>query len=190
MLATVIFLLFGVALLVAAGVVLYFRRRTMGKSAAMGATQTSGAANAASLSPGSVVEVKGTLRCEAPLQSAFANERCAYYSSRVIREYVREDHDDDDVGSDRRSETVSHDERFAPFSVEDATGSVAVNAEGAEVDAREVVDRFERHTDGPSVTIAGATLSLGGGAASSTRCVHANPISRISRSTSTCSRRR
>ena len=161
--ATVIFLLFGVALMVAAGVVLRFRGRTMGKSAAMGATETSGAAHVASLKPGSVVEVKGTLRCEAPLRSDMAGEGCAYYSSRVIREYIKEDRDDDDGGSDRRSETVSHTERFAPFSVEDPTGSVAVNAEGADVDAKEVVDRFERHTDGPSVTIAGATINLGAG---------------------------
>lgn len=163
MLAVVIFLAFGVALWVAAGVVLYFRQRTMKKSAAMGATETSNAADVGSLAPGSVVEVKGTLRCEAPLTSEMAGETCAYYSSRVVREYVREDHDDDKAGSDRRSETISHSERFAPFTVEDATGSVAVSAEGAEVDAKEVVDRFERHTGARSVTIAGATLSLGGG---------------------------
>ena len=38
-----------------------------------------------------------------------------------------------------------------------------MNAEGAEVDAKEVVDRFERHTGGRSVTVAGVTLNLGGG---------------------------
>jgi hypothetical protein len=164
MVAAVIFLLVGVALWVAAGVVLFFRGKAKGKASAMTAVETSGAAEVASLAPGSVVEVKGTLRCEAPLESEMAGERCAYYSSRVIREYMRQDHDDDnDVGSDRRSETISHSERFAPFSVEDATGSVLVNAEGAEIDAKEVMDRFERHTDGSSVTIAGATINLGGG---------------------------
>lgn len=163
MVATIIFVLVGVALWVAAGVVLHFRDRTRGKAAAMGAVETSSAVEAASLAPGSPVEVKGTLRCEAPLQSEMAGETCAYYSSRVIREYVRDDHDDDDVGSDRRSETISHSERFAPFSVEDATGGVAVNAEGAEVDAKEVVDRFERETAGAGITVAGATISLGRG---------------------------
>jgi hypothetical protein len=164
MVATIIFILVGVALWVAAGVVIYFRGKTRGKAAAMGSVETSGAAGAATHAPGSLVEVKGTLRCEAPLESEMAGETCAYYSSRVIREYMREDHDDDnDVGSDRRSETISHSVRFAPFSVEDATGSVAVNAEGAEVDAKGVIDRFERHTGGRSVTIAGATLNLGGG---------------------------
>ena len=163
MFAAVIFLLVGAVLWVAAGVVLFFRGRTKGKASAMAAVETSGAAEAASLSPGSPVEVKGTLRCEAPLESEMAGEACAYYSSRVVREYIRQDHDDNDVGSDRRSETLSESERFAPFYVEDATGRVAVNAEGAEVDAKEVMDRFERHTDGASVTIAGATINLGGG---------------------------
>ena len=85
MVATIIFVLVGVALWAAAGVVLHFRGRTRSKAAAMGAVETSGAAEAASLAPGSPVEVKGTLRCGAPLQSEMAGETCAYYSSRVIR---------------------------------------------------------------------------------------------------------
>jgi hypothetical protein len=40
-----------------------------------------------------------------------------------------------------------------------------VNAEGAEVDARQVVNRFERNTgnEGPSISLGGTTLNLGGG---------------------------
>ncbi len=162
MVAAMIFLLVGVVLWVAAGVVLFFRGKAKGKAAVMAAEETSDAKEVASLPPGSLVEVKGTLRCEAPLESEMAGERCAYYSSRMIREYMDDDHDDD-VGSDRRSETISHSERFAPFSVEDATGSVAVDAEGAEVDAKEVLDRFERHTGGPSISLGGASIRLGGG---------------------------
>lgn len=163
MVAVVIFVLVGLALWVAAGVVLFFRGKAKGKAALMSSVQTSDAADVASLAPGTLVEVKGTLRCEAPLESEMAGEKCAYYSSRVVREYVKDDHDDDDVGSDRRSETISHSERSAPFFVEDATGTVAVDAEGAEVDAREVVDRFERHQGGSSFSFAGTTIHLGGG---------------------------
>jgi hypothetical protein len=162
MLGTIVFVVVGAALLVAASVMLYFRGRAKEKAAFMGRVETSSAAEAATLAPGSVVEVKGTLRCEAPQRSEMANEACAYYSARVIREYI-DDSDEDDVGSDRRSETLSHSERFAPFSVEDATGRVAVNAEGAEVDARQMVDRFERHTDGASISFAGSAIRLGGG---------------------------
>jgi hypothetical protein len=60
---------------------------------------------------------------------------------------------------------VAHNEQFAPFTVEDSTGSVAVNAEGAEVDAKQVVNRFDRNTgsEGPSISLGGATVHLGGG---------------------------
>jgi hypothetical protein len=131
----------------------------------MGQTETSNASDVPGLAPGTLVEIKGTLRCEEPLTSEMASERCAYYSSKVVREYLEEDYDDDDVGSDRRSEVVAQNEQFAPFTVEDETGSVPVNAEGAEVDARQVVNRFERNTggDGPSISLGGATIRLGGG---------------------------
>ena len=161
-----ILLLFAVIFFVVGGALLYFRSRTKQKSALMGQTETSNATDVGGLAPGTLVEVKGTLRCEAPLVSEMAGETCAYYSSQVVREYLERDYDDDDdVGSDRRSEVVAQNEQFAPFTVEDATGSVPVNAEGAEVDAREVVNRFERNTgsEGPSITLGGATINLGGG---------------------------
>jgi hypothetical protein len=160
-----ILLLFAVIFLVAGGALLYFRNRAKQKAALMGQTETSNASDVSGLAPGTLVEVKGTLRCEEPLTSEMAGERCAYYSSKVVREYLERDHDDDDVGSDRRSEVVAHNEQFAPFTVEDSTGSVPVNAEGAEVDARQVVNRFERNTggDGPSISLGGATIQLGGG---------------------------
>src|SRR5918992_1663583 len=161
-----ILLLFAVIFLVAGGALLYFRNRTKQKAALMGQTETSNASGVSGLAPGSLVEVKGTLRCEEPLVSEMAGESCAYYSSQIVREYLERDYDDDDdIGSDRRSEVVAQNEQFAPFTVEDETGSVPVGAEGAEVDARQVVNRFERNTgnEGPSISLGGATLNLGGG---------------------------
>src|SRR5215204_4462204 len=138
---------------------LYFRRRSQQKAGLMSQTETSSASEVSSLAPGTLVEVKGTVRCEEPLSSEMSEKTCAYYSATVTREYLERDYDDDDdAGSDRRSEIISQNEQFAPFSVEDATGSVPVSAEGAEVDARQVVNRFERNTgnEGPS-TSAGAS---------------------------------
>jgi len=165
MVGTVVFLLVGVVLCVAGGVLLYFRRRMLGKAELMRRTRTSGAAGVSALSPGTLVEVKGTLRCERPLQSEMAKERCAYYSSKVAREYLERDRGDGAPGSGRRSEVLARSERFAPFVVEDDTGGVPVSAEGAEVDAKKVVDCFERGAGaaGLSVTIGGATIDLGGG---------------------------
>ena len=162
MVGTIVFLLIGIVLLVVGGVLLYFRRRTQRKAAVMQQTETSGAGEASGLSPGTLVEVKGTLRCGDPLESEMAKERCAYYRATITREYLREDHDDDDVGSNRRSEILSQNELFAPFSVEDDSGSVPVNAEGAEVDARQVVSRFERDLDS-GFSIGGFQVRIGEG---------------------------
>ncbi len=165
MVAFLILLLFAIIFLVAGGVMLYFRSRSQQKAGLMTQTETANASDVSSLAPGTLVEVKGTLRCEEPLTSEISGKTCAYYIATVSREYLERDHDDDDVGSDRRTEILSQNQQFAPFSVEDATGSVPVNAEGAEVDAREVVNRFERNTgnEGPSISLGGATLNIGGG---------------------------
>jgi len=165
MVAFLILLLFAVIFLVAGGVLLYFRNRTKQKSALMSQTETSGASDVSGLAPGTLVEVKGTLRCEEPLTSEMAEKTCAYYSSTVTREYLERDYDDDNnVGSDRRSEVIAQNEQFAPFVVEDDSGSLAVNAEGAEVDARQVVNRFDRNTGNEgSFSLGGVTVNLGGG---------------------------
>ena len=164
MVAFLILLLFAIIFLVAGGVLLYLRNRTKQKSALMSQTETSSAADVPGLAPGTLVEVKGTLRCEEPLTSEMAQETCAYYSSQVVREYLERDYDDDDAGSDRRSEVIAQNEQFAPFVVEDDSGAVAVNAEGAEVDARQVVNRFDRDTGNEGTfSLGGMTVNLGGG---------------------------
>jgi E3 Ubiquitin ligase len=165
MVAFLILLLFAVIFLVAGGVLLYFRNRTKQKSALMGQTETSNASDVAGIAPGTLVEVKGTLRCEEPLTSEMADRTCAYYSSTVTREYLRPDYDDDnDAGSDRRTEIIAQNVQFAPFMVEDDTGFVGVHAEGAEVDARQVVNRFDRNTGNEGTfSLGGMTVNLGGG---------------------------
>lgn len=162
MLFTAIFALFGVLMWVAAGVVLYFRRKQLRKTDSMRRTETSPASDAAKAAPGTPVEVTGTLRCAEPLTSEMAGQPCAYYVSRVIREYREADRDSDEhVGSGRRSEVVAESERFAPFAVEDSSGTIAIRGEGAEVDALEVTNRFEKDAGGGSgITIGGVTVHL------------------------------
>ena len=162
---TLIFALFGLLMWVAAGVVLYFRRGQTRKAGLMRDTETSPAASAAAMAVGTLVEVKGTLRCEEPLMSEMAGRECAYYVSRVIREYRETDRDaDGDLETRRRSAVVSESERFAPFFVEDPSGTVGVRGEGAEVDALEVTNRFEKAAeDGGGLEIGGVTLQMGEG---------------------------
>ena len=96
MVAFLILLFFAVLFLIAGGVLLYFRNRTKHKSALMSQTETSNASDVSGIAPGTLVEVKGTLRCDEPLTSEMAEKTCAYYSSTVTREYLRSDYDDDD----------------------------------------------------------------------------------------------
>jgi hypothetical protein len=166
MVAFLILLLFAIIFVVAGGVLLYFRNRTKRKSALMSQTETSNASEVGGITPGTLVEVKGTLRCEEPLTSEMAEKECAYYSSTVTREYLRPDYDDDDndVGSDRRTEIIAQNVQFAPFMVEDDSGFVGVHAEGAEVDARQVVNRFDRNVGNEGTfSLGGMTVNLGGG---------------------------
>src|SRR5215212_4727262 len=165
MVAFLILLLFAVIFLVAGGVLLYFRNRTKQKSAIMGQTETSNASDVAGIAPGTLVEVKGTLRCDEPLTSEMAEKTCAYYSSTVTRETLRPDYDDDDndAGSDRCSEIIAQNVQFAPFMVEDDSGFVGVHAEGAEMDTRQVVNRFDRNTGNEGAfSLGGVTVNLGG----------------------------
>jgi hypothetical protein len=149
MLWLIVSLVVAVAFWAAGGLLLYVRHRTRRKVDLMRQTQTADASGVSALSPGTPVEVKGTLRCEGPLQSEMARESSACYFSRVTREYVRSSgpSSDDSPGSHHTrqtaSETLSEIVRAVPFFVEDGTGRVEVHPQGSEVDAKEVVDRFE-----------------------------------------------
>jgi hypothetical protein len=157
-----LFVLFvvAVAFWAAGGLLLYVRHRTRRKVDLIRQTQTTSASRISAFSPGTSVEVKGTLRCESPLRSEMAEESCACYISRVTREYVRSSgpSSDDSPGSHRSgqtsSETLSESVRAVPFFVEDETGKVEVHPEGSEVDAQKVVDRFEP-TASPGFTLGG-----------------------------------
>jgi hypothetical protein len=123
------------------GVLLYIRRGTVKKTGLMRRVQTTETDRVSGIAPGELVEVKGTLRCDSPLQSQMAGRNCAYYRARVLEVY--REHSDHGHGPRRRERTVSDNEQSVEFYVEDATGRVRVRPEGAEVDAEKVVDRFE-----------------------------------------------
>ncbi|MDQ3437536.1 MAG: E3 ubiquitin ligase family protein [Actinomycetota bacterium] len=163
MLWLIVLLVVALGFWAAGGLLLYVRHRTRRKVDLMRQTQTTSASEMSAFSPGTPVEVKGTLRCESPLQSEMAEETCACYFSRVTREYVRSSghSSDDSPGSHHSrqtaSETLSESVRAVPFFVEDSTGRVEVHPQGSEVDAQEVVDRFEPSAS-PGFTLGGAPV--------------------------------
>jgi len=153
-----------VAFWAAGGLLLYVRHRTRRKLELIRQTQTTDASAVSEFSPGTTVEVKGTLSCESPLHSEMAEERCACCVSRVTREYVRSSgpsSDNNSPGSHHSrqtaSETLAEIVRVVPFFVEDDTGKVEVHPQGPEVDAQKVVDRFEPSAS-PGFTLGGAPV--------------------------------
>jgi hypothetical protein len=92
-----------------------------------------------------------------------------FYLSQVIREYNVRDYDSDGhLRTRRRTEVMASNERFAPFAVEDDSGVVGIRGEDAEVDALEVVNRFENNTGTEgNFTLGGLTVHLAGGLAPS-----------------------
>jgi hypothetical protein len=135
---------------VAAGFLLY-RKRLIGEASLMAATQTSRAADVASLVPGSVAEVIGTLRCAAPLTAEFSQQPCAWFKSEIDRTVTR--------ANNQGTETtrIHTNTMHAPCAVEDASGRVALNLDGAEVEGEKVVDRQEMERD-PLGVIVNAVL--------------------------------
>jgi len=84
---------------------------------------------------------------------------------RVEREYEETYYENDAQGRRQRrtrtgSDTVAANQRFAPFLVDDTTGQILVDPEGAEFVAEQVVSRFEPGGDNAAGEIRLGSFSL------------------------------
>jgi hypothetical protein len=128
----------------AAGGLWWWRSRVGREIELMAATPTTQAAQVANLAPGTVVEVKGVLRCAAPLTGEFSKKPCVYCKSEISREVVYFERNSQGQRERKsRTEPVQSNTRFTSCSVEDDSGQVILNLDGAEVEGREVVRRRE-----------------------------------------------
>lgn len=122
----------------------WWRTRVGRELALMLATGTSGARDIAGKAPGTLIELKGALAADALLTAEFSGRPCVYYRSLVEREVERVTAGSDGKRETRREyETVTSVEKHAPCRLEDATGSVIVDFEGAKVEAVRVHQRYE-----------------------------------------------
>lgn len=151
----------GVAALLALGC-LWLWKKYRDEIALMVATQTSPAADVASLAPGTFVEVKGTIRCEAPLAGEFSQKPCVYFKAEIERKEVRRS------GGKRQTHYVTEQstERHAPFHVEDESGRVLVRGEGAEIETTLV---FNEDASTGAQMVASALLTITGAGSSERR---------------------
>ncbi|MEA2904063.1 MAG: hypothetical protein QOI12_1450 [Alphaproteobacteria bacterium] len=147
--------------LAGAGGLLWWRRRVSQELALMNATATSKAAEVARLAPGTVAEVKGVLRCAAPLTAEQSKEICVYYKSEITRETTY--YQTNSQGKRERktsTSTIQSNTRFAPCVIEDDSGTVAVSLDGAKVEGKQVVNRREDEAKSLASTV--MTIAIGG----------------------------
>ncbi|MGK2938183.1 MAG: E3 ubiquitin ligase family protein [Solirubrobacteraceae bacterium] len=158
-----ILILVGVALIAGAAGALYLRRSERAHEHAAVATETITCAEAAALARGVAEEVGAgnfRQRCEVVGAAAVrpggvemaptSGVPAVWYRTKVTHKYWEMQESTQDGRTRRtrveRSETVSDDASDAPFTVQDATGTVTVTAKDADIDAPEqVLDRFEQH---------------------------------------------
>jgi len=93
-------------------------------------------------------EVKGVVRCEHPLVSELSEVKCVHYSTKVTREYEETSWETDANGrrvqrTNRGSDVVSENSRSVSFEVEDSSGRIPVEPEGANIVAERVLSRFD-----------------------------------------------
>jgi hypothetical protein len=149
-----------VAALVGLGL-LWWRSRVGREIALMASLETSGAGSVAAIAPGTVVEVKGTLRVRAPLKAEFSGQPAAYYKSEIEREetyYERDSNGRDERKT--RTTTVYSNMKYGQCLVEDASGKVGIDFDGAEVEAVQVVNEPTAPPGGGGGVIGGVLSAL------------------------------
>jgi hypothetical protein len=144
----------------AGGGLLFWRSRVGRELGFMAATASVNARDAAGMTPGSAVVLKGKLVSDAPLKGEFSGRDCVYYRALVEREVERIERDSDGTSRTERSfETVSSTEEHAPCRLEDASGAVAVDFTGAKVEA---IQSHQRYESGGALAMVGAILNVDG----------------------------
>jgi hypothetical protein len=133
----------GIILVPSAAFLLWSWRAQRNDMALMRATATTRAADIAKLPPGSLVEVKGRLRCAAPVTGDLSKNPCAHFSATVERDYEIVQYDPKRKTSYRvrKTEIVQSNTLFAPFEIEDDSGRARVLPADAIIEGIAAVDR-------------------------------------------------
>lgn len=154
--------LLGIAAAVAAVIglcLLWWRRSVTREVDTMASTMTSRAGDVAKLPPGMLVEVKGTLRVREPLTAEFSRKPAAYYKSEIYRVETYWENDAQGRPQQRTRTTIVYaDTKYGSCLVEDGSGRVGIDYDGAEVEAVPVISN--EATAAPPDTTAGAASML------------------------------
>ena len=128
--------------------------------ALMRATETTRAGDVAKLPAGSLVEVKGRLRCASPVTGDLSNSPCAHFAATVERDYEIVEYDASRKTSYRvrKTEIVQSTTLFAPFEIEDDSGRARVLPADAIIEGIAAVDRRDGPDDAAGESVMQAAL--------------------------------
>lgn len=111
-----------------------------------------------------LVEVKGTVVCDRPLLALLSETPCVFYDQLVEWEFEEVFYADDErqkVSHTRiDSEVLAQQQERIPFEVEDHTGRVLVDPEGAEIIAEQTVSEVDSDAGLPDSVISRGAFSL------------------------------
>jgi len=141
---------------------LWWRRSVGGEIALMASTPTSPAGEVAKLAPGTLIEVKGTLRVREPLTAEFSKKPAAYFKSEIEREETYWERDSQGREERRtRTTTIYTNMKYGACLIQDDSGRVGIDFDGANVEGVEVVNEpTSAPNTGGSGIVAGALSFL------------------------------
>jgi hypothetical protein len=171
------FIAIGLVLVIVAAILFWQQKRVLNEIFSIKATDTSTVAHLEDLSRtitselGSSgafkdqVEVKGEIRCNNPLTAQLSQRQCVYCHTQVTEKYEETYYETDDDGNRERkvrngSNTLADNTLRINFHVEDGTGRIQVNPNEAEIQAIEVVDRYELNQGRSTISFGGFTLNV------------------------------
>ena len=159
----------GIAALISAAL-LWWRWSVGRELAAMAATHPSGGGGIAQLPVGSPAAVSGTLRVRSPLTAEFSGKPCAYFKAEIEREEVYYERDSQGRQERRtRTTTVYSNMKYGECLIEDATGRVGIDFEGANVEAIQTVNEPTAAPTSGSGIVAGVLSALASSSSTYTR---------------------
>lgn len=119
---------------------LWWRSRVARELNVMTSVEVSGAGTVAAQPVGQIVEVAGTLRVRTPLTAEFSQKPCAYFKAEIEREEVYYERDSQGKEERRtRTTTVYTNMKYGQCLIEDASGKVGIDFDGADVEAIQTV---------------------------------------------------
>ncbi len=165
-------IIIGLALIGLSVLLIFLRRKSQDKLLEIKSTQTSSAKDLADLCQSvkdgignsggfsQLAEVKGIVKCDKPVFGELSKQACVYYEMNVSERYEETYYEKDSKGNSVRrtrtgSASVAGNSQSVPFEVEDATGRITVNPNGADIDPVQVVSKYEPSMQGRN------TISIG-----------------------------